>query len=155
MSVGGRARVESFALPTRGASLEEEVLYWVLKTIAGQPEELPEAMRRAYPELAAIRLRRGGVPPRIGGWCLGQSTVAGITIGRTVWLGKNARASAELLLHELRHVHQFESVRAFPLRYVWESLRRGYQHNRFEVDARQYAMERVRPHSGLPSSEDV
>ena len=126
---------------------------WLLKTIAGEREALPESLLAAFPELVQIRLRRGGLLPRVGGWCLGQSTVAGITVGRTVWLGKNARASAELLLHELRHVHQFESVRAFPLRYVWESLRRGYHHNRFEVDARQYAMERVRPKSGLPSSE--
>ncbi len=126
---------------------------WLLKTIAGEREALPDELLSAFPELGVVRLRRGGVLPRVGGWCLGQATVAGITFGRTVWLGKNARASAELLLHELRHVHQFESVRAFPLRYVWESLRRGYQHNRFEVDARQYAMERVRPNSGLPSSE--
>ena len=125
----------------------------VLKTIAGEPEQLPHALLAAFPELLAIRLRRGGLLPRIGGWCLGQSTVAGITIGRTVWLGSSARASAELLLHELRHVHQFESVRAFPLRYVWETLRRGYHHNRFEVDARQFAFERVRPSPEVPSSE--
>ncbi len=91
-----------------------------------------------------MRLRRGGLLPRLGGWCLGQSSVTGITFGRTVWLGANAALSAELLLHELRHVHQFASVRAFPLRYVWESLRRGYFHNRFEVDARRFAAERVR-----------
>ncbi|HEX4933388.1 MAG TPA: hypothetical protein VFV33_09430 [Gemmatimonadaceae bacterium] len=127
----------------------------MLKTIAGEAETLPSELVTAYPELAALRLRRGGLPPRIGGWCLGQSTVAGITLWRTVWLGREARASAELLLHELRHVHQFASVRAFPLRYVWESLRRGYQHNRFEVEARHYAMARARPTLDLPSSQDV
>jgi hypothetical protein len=47
-------------------------------------------------------------------------------------------------LHELRHVHQFEAVPGFPIRYAWESLRRGYHHNRFEVDARQFAFERTR-----------
>ncbi|MCC6928584.1 MAG: hypothetical protein IT359_06275 [Gemmatimonadaceae bacterium] len=126
---------------------------WLLKTIAGEREAISPELLSAFPELGRVRLRRGGVLPRVGGWSLGRSTVAGITFGRTVWLGTNARASAELLLHELRHVHQFESVQAFPLRYVWESLRRGYHHNRFEVDARQFAMERVRPNSGLPSSE--
>lgn len=124
-----------------------------LKTIAGVHEPLPRSLIEQFPELAAIQLRRGGLPPRIGGWCLGQATVAGITFGRTVWLGTNVRASAELLLHELRHVHQFESVRAFPLRYVWESLRRGYHHNRFEVDARLFAAARSRPSYEVPSSE--
>jgi len=51
--------------------------------------------------------------------------------------------SAELLLHELRHVHQFEA-RAFPILYLWESLRRGYVRNRFEVDARAYAASRLK-----------
>jgi hypothetical protein len=124
-----------------------------LKTIAGEDEPLPRDMVERFPELAVMRVRRGGLPPRVGGWCLGQSTVAGITFGRTVWLGTNVHASAELLLHELRHVHQFASVRAFPLRYVWESLRRGYHHNRFEVEARQFAAERVLPPHEVPSSE--
>ena len=124
-----------------------------LKTIAGEDEPLPQDMVERFPELAMMRVRRGGLPPRVGGWCLGQSTVAGITFGRTVWLGTNVHAAAELLLHELRHGHQFASVRAFPLRYVWESLRRGYHHNRFEVDPRQFAAERVLPPHEVPSSE--
>jgi hypothetical protein len=49
-----------------------------------------------------------------------------------------------LLLHEIRHVAQFEASAAFPLLYLWESLRRGYVRNRFEVDARAYAAARVR-----------
>ena len=100
-----------------------------------------------------MRLRRGGLLPLIGGWCLGQASVAGITVGRTVWLGTHANLSAELLLHELRHVHQFATVRAFPLRYAWESLRRGYHHNRFEVDARRFAAERVRVSSEVSFNE--
>lgn len=127
----------------------------LLKTIAGVREEHSPAILATFPELARVRLRRGGLLPRVGGWCLGRSTVAGITMGRTVWLGRNAPLSAELLLHELRHVHQFESVRAFPLRYVWETMRRGYHHNRFETDARRFAAERMRPQPEVPSSEDV
>ena len=50
----------------------------------------------------------------------------------------------ELLLHELRHVHQFEASPAFPVLYLWESLFRGYHRNRFEADARAYASSRVR-----------
>jgi hypothetical protein len=124
--------------------VEGDVLVRVMKTIAGGREDHSPALLARFPELARMRLRRGGLLPRLGGWCLGQASVAGITIGRTVWLGMHAAPSAELLLHELRHVHQFATVRAFPLRYVWESLRRGYHLNRFEVDARRYAADRVR-----------
>lgn len=131
------------------------MLLRALKTIAGEQEALPVAMLARFPELAAIRLRRGGFLPRLGGWCLGQSTVAGITVGRTVWLGRNVSPSEELLLHELRHVHQFESVPAFVLRYVWETLRRGYHHNRFEVEARQFAVERTRLPREVPFTESV
>lgn len=127
----------------------------MLETIAGRSEELPAALRAQFPELSVLRLRRGGLLPRIGGWCLGQATVAGITVGRTVWLGRFVTPSAELLLHELRHVHQFASVRAFPLRYVWETLRRGYHHNRFEVEARQFAHARRAPLREVPFSEDA
>ena len=51
--------------------------------------------------------------------------------------------SAELLLHELAHVRQFQESPAFALQYLWESIRRGYYMNRFEVDARAFAADRV------------
>jgi len=127
----------------------------MLKTIAGEPCVVPADLLRWYPELGDIRLRQGGLLPRVGGWCLGRATVDGITLRRTVWLGTNTVPSAELLLHELRHVHQFESVPAFPIRYAWESLRRGYHHNRFEVEARQFASARTRPPIEVTSSEDA
>jgi hypothetical protein len=81
---------------------------------------------------------------RVGGWCLGQRTVAAITLWRTIWLAPDVTPSEELLLHEFRHVEQFEASAAFPILYLWESLRRGYVRNRFEVDARAYAAARVR-----------
>ena len=49
----------------------------------------------------------------------------------------------ELLLHELQHVRQFQTVVGFPFRYLWESIRRGYVDNRFEVEARAVAAERM------------
>lgn len=115
-----------------------------LTLLFGESEPLPAPLLARHPELRRARVRRGGLPPRIGGWCLGYPPVAGITLGRTVWLGRKVRPSEELLLHELCHVHQFEAVPGFPFRYVWESLRRGYHHNRFEVDARRFALERTR-----------
>lgn len=126
-----------------------------VKVIFGTPAEISPRMLEAFPELRSIRLRRGGFPPRLGGWCLGQKCVAGITLGRWVWLETNAAATAELLLHEVRHVHQFQALRAFPLRYVWESLHRGYLMNRYEVDARRYVVSRLTTGaSGLTPRED-
>lgn len=111
--------------------------------VLGRVEPMPAALLGEFPELAVMRLRRGGLLPRLGGWCLGQGSVAGITVGQTVFLGVEAAVTAELLLHELAHVRQFEAFRAFPLRYWWESARRGYLANRFEVDARQFAARRL------------
>ena len=123
--------------------------------VFGTREVLPSPLRSRFPELGAIQLRRGGLPPLVGGWCLGMRSVAAITLGRTVWLGVGVDASAELLLHELRHVHQFQTVPAFPVRYIVESLRRGYRHNRFEVEARQFASERMHGVRREPQAEDV
>jgi hypothetical protein len=115
----------------------------VVRALIGQPLSLPPALVDRFPELASVRWRRGGLPPRVAGLFLGCSSVAAITLWRTVFLGPRARLDAELLLHELRHVHQFQASPAFPLLYLWESLFRGYYRNRFEADARSYAARRV------------
>ena len=70
--------------------------------------------------------------------------MAGITLGRTIWLAPDAVADPALLLHEIRHVQQFETIWWFPLRYVWESVRHGYRGNRYEADARAYVDLRLR-----------
>jgi hypothetical protein len=123
--------------------------------VAGVREPIPEALLGPFPELGVIRLRRGGLPPRISGWLLGSSTVDGVTLWRTVWLGRRTKVTAELLLHELRHVEQFGSVGGFPLRYVLASLRHGYSNNPFEREARQFASSRIRRQQADPFSEDV
>jgi hypothetical protein len=115
----------------------------LLSALVGRPMTLPAPLLEQWPELRGARWRRGGLPLRIGGWCLGRSTVAGITLGRTIFLAERAPLAPELLLHELRHVHQFASDRAFPLRYVWRSLRRGYVRNEYETDARAFAASRA------------
>ncbi len=107
--------------------------------LLGHPIALAPTILARHPELAEARWRAGGLPLRIGGWCLGQSTVAGITLWNTVFLADPDRASLALLLHELAHVRQFARQRAFPLLYCWESLRRGYARNRFEAEADAFA----------------
>ena len=112
--------------------------------IAGRRTTLAPNVLAAFPELARARWRRGGLFVRIGGWCLGQRSVSAITLWRTIWVAPDIHPSVELLLHELRHVEQFEASAAFPILYLWESLRRGYVGNRFEVDARDFAASRVK-----------
>lgn len=111
----------------------------ITDALIGTPERLPEAVLRQHPQLANVRWRRGGLFPHVAGWCLGQRSVAAVTLWRTVYMGARAPISIELLLHELRHVQQFEESRAFPLQYLWETLKSGYHRNRFERDAREYA----------------
>lgn len=113
------------------------------QVLVGVPLTLPAALVMRYPELADARWRRGGLPPRVGGWLLGRASVAGITLWKTVWLANAAPLLPELLLHELRHVQQFEADRAFPLRYLWRSIRHGYIANPYEADARAFATRRV------------
>jgi hypothetical protein len=116
----------------------------ILSALFGRTETLPPHMLARFPELAGARYRRGGLPPRVAGWFLGRSTVAGVTLWSTVWLAKSGALDEELLLHELRHVAQFGTSWAFPFLYIWETLRRGYWMNRFEIDARTHAARRIR-----------
>jgi hypothetical protein len=116
----------------------------LIETLIGRRVAAPPALVAQFPELGRVQWRRGGVPVFIAGWFLGQPSAAAITLWRMVFLAPDAPVDAELLLHELRHVHQFEASVAFPLLYLWESARRGYFANRFEVDARDYAARRLR-----------
>jgi hypothetical protein len=121
--------------------------------LIGEPESLATDVVTRYPELGRLRLRRGGLPPRLGGWALGRATVAAITLRRWVFLAPHVRVHPPLLLHELRHVQQFEASPLFPIRYVWASLRYGYQHNPFEADARDFSARRVRPPETLSAGD--
>jgi hypothetical protein len=127
----------------------------VTEVLTGKSIQLPDEMIVAWPELLELRWRRGGFPLRIGGWFLGQSSVAAITLGRTIFLGSRTRLDPELLLHEYRHVQQFSESKSFPLHYIWESLRRGYHSNRFEADARHYAARRLGRITATGPDEDA
>lgn len=124
----------------------------LIDALAGRVEPLTSVVLDRFPELSGARFRRGGLPVRVGGWCLGASSVSGITLWRTIWLARDAPLDPGLLLHELRHVHQFQASPLFPLAYAWESLRRGYHHNRFEVDARAFAARRLQEMGSPPPS---
>lgn len=120
----------------------------VLRSLIGRPLQLPRRLLERYPVLAEASWRVGGLPPRIGGAFVGQRTVAGITLWNTVFLADGCVPSVELLLHELGHVRQFAARRDFPLRYIWESVRRGYHGNRFEREAQAFAEAELRRRPG-------
>jgi hypothetical protein len=115
----------------------------LIAALIGRPFRLPDALVACFPELDAVQWRRGGIPVRVAGWCLGRRPVAAIALWRVVWLAPGVAVGADLLLHEVRHVHQFQASRAFPMLYLWESIRSGYHRNRFEADARAYAARRL------------
>ena len=133
--------------PAEGTELNDETLIQrAVQWVAGVPIALPAHLLAQYPELSGASWRRGGVAVLVGGWCLGRASVSGITLWRTVWVAPGVVLAPELLLHELRHVHQFDSDALFPLRYVWCSLRHGYIDNPYEVDARTFARQRLADH---------
>jgi hypothetical protein len=115
----------------------------VTGALIGEKIQLPQDLLSRYPELAEARYRRGGLPVRVGGWALGTSGAAAITLWNTIFIAPGVRLDAELLLHELRHVHQFSQHKAFPVSYLWQSLRYGYTRNAYEVDARRYSASRL------------
>lgn len=84
-----------------------------------------------------VRVRRGRLITGIGG-LLGRmgAPAAAVTLGRTIVVDRDVPIQDRLIAHELEHVRQWREVPLFPLRYAWESLRRGYWNNRYEVEAR-------------------
>ena len=74
------------------------VIRWIGAALIGESEALPQQLLTRYPELERLRLRRGGLPPRLGGWALRRSTVAAITLRRWVFLAPERRAARELTL---------------------------------------------------------
>ena len=111
--------------------------------LIGEPVQLPVELTQRYPDLASANLRRGGLPVRIAGWSLGTSSAVAITLWRTIFIAPETALTAELLLHELRHVHQFLESWTFPFSYLWQSIRYGYTRNAYEVDARRYSAARL------------
>jgi hypothetical protein len=114
-----------------------------VRALIGERIELPAAMLRKYPDLAQATYRRGGIPVRVAGWALGTSSAAAITLWRTIFVAPGTLLEPDLLLHELRHVHQFRERKTFPFSYLWQSVRYGYSSNAYEADARRYAARRL------------
>jgi hypothetical protein len=72
---------------------------------------------------------------------LRASSVA-MVLGKTIHLHNTSKAEflkdEKWVKHELCHIKQFKQYGwiNFIVKYLWESLRKGYYNNRFEVEAR-------------------
>lgn len=66
-----------------------------------------------------------------------------IVVNRTIYLHNTTReeftANRKWLLHELKHVEQYQryGVVRFILLYLYETIKKGYRNNKFEVEARE------------------
>jgi hypothetical protein len=89
-----------------------------------------------------VRIKENSLLARIAAYKLRTKQCA-IVINRTIYLHNTSRenfmANRKWLLHELKHVEQYQRYGAirFILLYLYETVRRGYHNNRFEVEARE------------------
>jgi hypothetical protein len=71
-----------------------------------------------------------------------RSSAVAMVLGRTIHLWNISRDEflkrPTLVVHEMEHVRQFHhyGFLRFCALYLWESVRKGYYNNRFEVEAR-------------------
>jgi len=76
-----------------------------------------------------------------------------ITIGQTIYLhnvsAETFRNDTKWLTHELEHVKQFRRYGFFNFifRYLWESIRKGYYNNKFEIKLFSEYLHRLHPHA--------
>ena len=90
-----------------------------------------------------IRVKERSFIARIAAFILRTNNVA-IVFGRTIYLWNASKEdllkNKNWLRHELVHVRQFLRYGFFPFifMYLWESIKRGYYHNKFEVEARNF-----------------
>ena len=72
-----------------------------------------------------------------------KSNAVAMVLGKTIYLHNTTKADflqdERWLKHELCHIEQFKKhgYIFFIVKYLWESIRKGYYNNRFEVEARQ------------------
>ena len=90
-----------------------------------------------------IRIKERSLIARIAAFVLRTNNVA-IVFGKTIFLWNASKEdllkNKKWLRHELVHVKQFLRYGFFPFifMYLWESIKKGYYHNKFEVEARNF-----------------
>ena len=90
-----------------------------------------------------IRIKERSFIARIAAFVLQTNNVA-IVFGKTIYLWNATKEdilnNQNWLRHELVHVRQFIRYGFFPFifMYLWESIKKGYYQNKFEVEARNF-----------------
>ena len=108
---------------------------------------LPEALRRALvealgPEVERVDLIENSWRVRWHPRALATTRLGRIYLRCSI---EEFARDTELVLHEYFHVlEQWQTRRLTRYRYLRELLRRGYRHNRFEVEAREFVEKNLR-----------
>lgn len=88
-----------------------------------------------------INIKENSWLAKIAAFKLGTKAVA-MVLGKTIHLYNTTEAEflrdERWVKHELCHIKQFKEhgYFLFVVKYIWESIRKGYYNNRFEVEAR-------------------
>jgi len=110
-------------------------------------------------DIGEIAIKEHSRRARIAAFCLGVSNVA-FTLGKTIYLHNATRQEflqdERWVKHELKHVEQFRTYGFIPfiMKYVFETLKRGYHNNKYEVEARNaekqpgYTLTKTTTHAG-------
>jgi hypothetical protein len=89
-----------------------------------------------------VRIKENSWVARVAAAKLRSNKIA-FTFGHTIYLFNTSKADfisdQNWVCHELMHVKQFEQYGLLPflLKYLWESIRKGYYRNKYEAEARQ------------------
>ena len=89
-----------------------------------------------------FRIKENSFVAKIAARKLKSKRVA-MVLGKTIHLHNTSReeflSDDRWVKHELKHIDQFRryGYLNFVIRYLWESFKKGYYMNRFEVEARE------------------
>jgi hypothetical protein len=88
-----------------------------------------------------LKIKENSWLAKIAALKLGTNSVA-MVLGKTIHLHHTTKASflndERWVKHEFCHIRQFKQhgYVGFIVKYLWESIQKGYYNNRFEVEAR-------------------
>jgi len=89
-----------------------------------------------------VTIKENSLLARIAAYNLKSSVVA-MVIGKTIYLHNSSKKdflnNQRWVRHEVAHVYQYQELGLirFLALYLLETFKKGYENNRFEVDARQ------------------
>lgn len=91
--------------------------------------------------MPGVKIKEHSLIAKVAALKLGSQKVA-IVIGRTIHLHNTNKQeflkNIRWVRHEMCHIRQFKKHGFLPFifKYLWESLKKGYYRNRYEIEAR-------------------